>query len=120
MTQNTTNITNLTNTVNTFDNRITGVQNDVAQVKSDLSSVKQQTARNTEGIAMAFALAGTAALPTDKQMALSADWGYFDGSNALALGLSAKVSKDAYLSAGLAIGVDSGEIGGHAGVTVSW
>lgn len=119
-TGNTTNITNLTNTVNNFDNRITGVQNDVAEVKADVAGMKSQTRRNTEGIAMAFAMAGNAALPTDKRLALSAGWGYFDSSNALALGLSARVSRDAFLSAGLAVGVDTGEIGGRAGVTVTW
>ena len=69
---------------------------------------------------MAFAMAGTAALPTDKTLALSADWGNFDGHNALTFGAAARVAQDAYLTGGLAVGIDNGDVGGHAGLTVTW
>ena len=65
-------------------------------------------------------MAGGAPIPLDKQVGLSANWGNFDGENAFALGAAARLADGLIFSAGLGIGVDSGTVGGRAGVSFAW
>ncbi len=82
--------------------------------------MQSQIDTNTEGIAMAFALSGASLLPTDSSFALSLNYGHFDGSNAVAFGAAGRLDEGVYLSGGLGVGTDSGEVGGRAGLTFAW
>jgi autotransporter adhesin len=82
---------------------------------------------NTEGIAMALAMAATPFLENGKNIAVSANGGYFEGEGALAftgiarLGNGLILKNDSlYLTGGLGTGVQRGTFGARAGVTFSW
>ena len=72
-----------------------------------------------EGAAMAMAMAG-ASLPADKNYAISMNWGNFEGSNAFAGTAQARVSESFLVHGGIGYGVDTGSVGGRAGVTFAW
>ena len=92
----------------------------VDAINTDYSKMQSQIDTNTEGIAMAFALSGASLLPSDSNFAMSFDYGHFDGSNALAFGAAGRLDKNIYVSGGLGIGTDTGNVGGRAGVTLAW
>ena len=69
---------------------------------------------NGEGVAMALAMAGTVSvLPDNKAMAISANWGAFEGENAGAFSGVARVQGDVFLNAG--VGFSTHTTGGRAG-----
>jgi hypothetical protein len=70
---------------------------------------------------MALAMGGSpVALPCNKTLAVSANWGTFEGHNALAISGVGRVAEDVYLNGGIGIGANEGTSGGRAGVTYAW
>ena len=82
-----------------------------------------QLGRTNQGVAMAMALSGIPTiLPTDTTYAIAANWGTFDGENAVSVGGSARLIDNVFINGGGAIGTGgrSGNAGGRAGVTFAW
>lgn len=77
--------------------------------------------RNSEGVSMAMALSGVPdILPTGANYAVSTNWGYFENENALAIGGSARLLDNVFISGGGAVSTSSGAGGGRAGMTFAW
>ncbi len=76
--------------------------------------------KNTAGIAIANALAGSTWLQSNERLAMSANWGHFDGQDAFAVSGAARLSR--HLSANGSIGAlpDRDEYGARAGVRLGW
>lgn len=101
-----------------------------AQVEENTSAIERNTAaiarqekridENSEGVAMALAMAGGASLPNSKTFALSGGWGTFEGSNALGFGAIGRVSDKVYLTGGVGMGLNNSTVGGRAGFLFAW
>jgi hypothetical protein len=72
-----------------------------------------------EGVAMALAM-DSPNIPAGAHFALSGGVGYFKGRGALATAISAAVSEMSSLSAGVAYGFRSKEVGARAGFQLAW
>ena len=59
-------------------------------------------------------------LPAGATFGLSTGLGYYGGRAAATTAISARVSDNAYFSAGLGVGLNSGEVGARGGVQVVW
>lgn len=75
--------------------------------------------RAFEGAAMAMAMAAPS-MPTDKNYAVSINWGGFEGKNAFAGTAQARVSDHFLIHGGIGYGSSSHSVGGRAGVTFAW
>ena len=60
------------------------------------------------------------ALPAGTNFALSGGIGYFEDQGAGSMALTARVSENASISAGIGVGFDSGEVGARGGFQVAW
>ena len=93
---------------------------DIATLQGESAALRSAVADNSEGIAMALALAGGLSLPGDARFAISGNWGTFEGQNAFAFGAVARVSENMFVNGGLGIGVERGTVGGRLGLTIAW
>lgn len=93
--------------------------NDFAGIDSELRSQDRRIDKATEGVAMALAMKSPA-VPEDKEFALSGSFGAFEGRTALAVAGGIRANEFVQFDAGLAVGLDSGSIGGRAGATLAW
>ncbi|WP_370366368.1 YadA-like family protein, partial [Maricaulis sp.] len=75
---------------------------------------------NTDGIAIANALAGSTWLQSNEAFALSANWGYYGGSNSLAISGAARIDRRMSANFGVGVGSDTGHVGARAGVRWGW
>ena len=60
------------------------------------------------------------ALPSGTNFALSGGVGYFESRSAGTMAMTARVSENASVSAGVGFGFDSGEVGARGGFQVAW
>jgi len=121
--------------LNMSDNRITNVGTPIAAtdaatkgyvdnklegVNARLSDVQTQTRRNTDGIAIAIAMGGLS-LPANKDVAIGANFGVFDGSHAFATQGAFKVNDNLIFNTGIgfALGSDT-TVGGRMGLMAAW
>ena len=86
----------------------------------DLTSQNKEAIRKAnEGVAMALAMESPSLQP-GQRMALSGGIGYYENQGAATMALSARVSDNAYLSAGVGIGFNSGSVGARGGFQIAW
>ena len=101
----------------TILNNLTAISANNAQIELNRQAIQ----RNTEGVAMAFALSGLeSVLPNERNYALGAQWGYFGGQNAAAVGGTVRLKDDVFFSGGMGIGLGKGQVGGRAGISAAW
>ena len=93
--------------------------NELVTGNSAFQDLQADVRDNSEGVAMALAMAGTASvLPDNKAVAVSANYGAFEGESAGAFSGVARVQGDLFLNAG--IGFSTHTSGGRAGLTFAW
>ena len=80
----------------------------------------EQIQENTAGIAIANAMAGTSWLQANETHALTANWGYYNNSNALAISAAQRLNKNWSANAGVGVSTDEGKIGARAGIRYGW
>ena len=80
----------------------------------------EQIQENTAGIALANAMAGTSWLQANETHAVTANWGYYNNSNALAISAAQRLSKNWSANLGVGVSTDEGKIGARAGVRYGW
>ena len=92
----------------------------VDTLASQFVHAQENIEKNSAGIAIANALAGSTWLQSNERVAFSANWGHFDGHDAVAFSGAARLGRN--ISANAAIGTlpDRGEIGARAGVRFGW
>ena len=59
-------------------------------------------------------------LPAGTNFALSGGVGYFENQGAGTMAVTARVSNNASVSAGVGVGFDSGEVGARGGFQIAW
>jgi hypothetical protein len=119
-------ITNLQNTQTTQAGQITAIQGvnttQTTQINSlfDLTETNRLDIRKAnEGVAMALAME-TPQLPGDARFGVSGGVGYFQNRLAGTAAMAARIGTMASFSAGVGVGLDSGEIGARAGFSAAW
>lgn len=100
---------------------------DLNAINSRLDSVdgrirrnSERIGENTEGVAIAMAMAGTFLPQPGETFRLSGNWGGFEGSNALSFGGALALSEKTYLTGGFGAGLSEGTYGGRAGLSIGW
>ena len=123
---NTTNIAALQATQATQAGQITAIQGvnttQTTQITNlfDLSAANRVDIRKAnEVVAMALAME-TPQLPGDARFGVAGGLGYFQNRLAGTASMAARVGTNASFSAGLGVGLDSGEIGARAGFSAAW
>ena len=92
---------------------------DLSGLQSSIGTLQTQVKQAFEGTAIAIATAG-AQLPSDKNFAISANYGYFRGENAVSLGAALRLTDWAVASFAVGGGIQQHGIGGRAGLTLAW
>jgi len=109
-------------------------------LKSDLSAMQAQIDGNThdintlfnltnqnseaikkanEGVAMALALESPTLQP-DQKIGIAGGIGYYENQGAATMAISARVSPNASISAGMGFGFNSGSVGARGGFQIGW
>ena len=89
-------------------------------VDSGLASAFKEIDRNTQGIAIAMAMAGLS-IPEGKNFALGANMGFFDDKQAIAIQAAIRLSPNVIITGGFGTGVqDMSTTGGRVGVQAAW
>ena len=91
----------------------------IAALQQDVNTAFRRIDQASEGVAIALAMGGLA-LPTGKNVALSANLGFYDGKQAFATQGALRLNDTYALSGGLGIGLDSGRVGGRIGLQAAW
>jgi hypothetical protein len=103
--------------LNMFD--VSNAVQEIGQMSNQVNQLTNQVNKANEGVAIGFAMPAPF-VPEGKTFAVSANWGNFQGSNALALGAVMKVNDSFYLTGGVGVGTDHGTVGSRAGVMFAW
>ncbi len=82
--------------------------------------MSNRTDKALEGVAMAFAMAGTPTLLQSETFAMSGNWGTYQGENGLAMNAAVRLAKNVQLNGGVAWGLNNETAGGRVGVRVGW
>lgn len=114
----TTQIAGLDSRVTANTSAITALDGRVGALETGLDRLDGRVDKAFEGAAMAMAMAAPA-MPTDKNYAVSINWGDFGGKNAFAGTAQARISEDFMIHGGIGVGT-SGTVGGRAGLTYAW
>ena len=87
---------------------------------NDLTNINNEIRRNTEGVALAMAMAGVPTLLPSESIALTANWGTFEGEHGLAGAMAVRIDRNVQLNAGVGFGAGANTVGGRAGIWVGW
>ncbi len=86
----------------------------------DLTDINRRAIeRANEGVAMALAMESPS-LPAGTTFALSGGVGYYEDRASLAMAITARVSENATVSAGVGAGFNSGSVGARGGFQIAW
>jgi hypothetical protein len=98
----------------------------ISQINGSIEALARQGAENAqaiktanEGVAMALALESPA-VPADGKFAMSLGVGTWEGQTAMAGAVSYRLAPSVIVSGGVGAGLNSGKVGGRAGVQVAW
>lgn len=95
-----------------------GLQVDeLARIVSDNT---EQIDANIAGIAIANAMAGASWLQANETNAITANWGYYDNTNAFAISATQRIDKNWSANMGIGLSPDEGKVGARAGVRLGW
>jgi hypothetical protein len=107
------------NAIGGLDNRVSSLESRTTNLEANVLTLRRDVRRSFEGSAMALAMAG-AVLPADKNFALSANWGNFQGENGFAATAAARLNQNVIVHGGVGLGTNRGTVGGRAGMTFAW
>ncbi len=97
----------------------TDASGNLAASTYSFAKIEKQLDNQSNGIALAMAMGG-AFLPDSKNFAISFNAGYYDGREALAANLVARLDNNWFVSGSAGTGTDQNKWGGRAGVTYAW
>ena len=115
-------------TIDMGGNRVQNVADPIAltdaankgYVDAGLARAFRDIDRNTEGVALAMAMAGTPTLLPMENFALTANWGQFEGAHGLAAGFAVRLDQNIQLNGGVAYGPSESTVGTRAGIRIGW
>lgn len=110
----------LSATVNQLGATLNQLNTSFGRFDAELAAIQRQSKINERGVSMAFALSGVGDLSSDEHVAISMNWGTFQGQNALAGGVAVRASQNVSFNAGISGDLSGGNVGGRAGVRFAW
>ena len=102
-----------------IDDQVAGLQSGQASLFDLADLNRRDIGKANEGVAMALAMESPA-LPSGTNFALSGGIGYYQNRAAATTAVTARVGKNASISAGVGFGFNSGEVGARGGFQVAW
>ena len=93
---------------------------DISAINSRLDQLNSTSTKALNGVAMAFAMAGTPQLLPNEHFAVAPSWGNFQGTNGLSIGAAARIANNLQANAGIAYGTNGGGVGGRVGLRIGW
>lgn len=90
----------------------------LSEINSRLDEHDKKISKNTEGVAIALAMAGVPTLTASEKFAMSANWGTFEGENGFAGGAAVRLDSNIQVNGGIGFGNET--VGGRAGVRIGW
>jgi autotransporter adhesin len=99
---------------------IAGINAQLATINGRIGDLYGRSDRAYNGIAMAFALAGVPTLLPGEKLAMTMNYGTFEGTSALALNAAFRLADNLQLTGGIGYGVDEHIAGGRVGLRIAW
>lgn len=109
-----------TQQVSLMNSRFEAIGLQLDALATQVSTNTEQIQENTAGIAIANAMAGTSWLQANETHAFTANWGYYNNSNAFALSATQRLDKNWSANMGIGVSTDEGKVGARAGVRYGW
>lgn len=85
-----------------------------------LDSVEDDTEDALQGVALAIALTGSHLPQPGETVRFSMNLGHYEGKSAFSASGAAQVSDAIYLTGGIGVGLNEGNVGGRVGVSFGW
>jgi hypothetical protein len=99
---------------------INAINSQLGVINTRLNDLDSRTTKALNGVAMAFAAAGVPWLQQNERVAVSANYGGFQGTNAVALNAAVRLADHWQAEGGIAYGANGGGVGGRAGLRWGW
>jgi hypothetical protein len=93
---------------------------DIAAINSRLDDLSNRSNKAYSGIAMAFAMAGVPTLLPHERLAMTMNYGTFQGTNGLAINTAFRLGENMQLTSGIGYGPSEKIAGGRVGLRVAW
>jgi hypothetical protein len=93
---------------------------DLAAINARLNDLDSRTSKALTGVAMAFAMAGVPNLMPNERFAVTANFGTYEGRNGTAFNAAVRLTEQAQLTGGVAVGINDSVVGGRVGLRFGW
>lgn len=93
---------------------------DIAGINAQLNDLTSRSNKAYTGVAMAFAMAGVPTVLPHEKIAMTMNYGNFQGTNGLALNAAVRLGEYVQLNGGIGYGINENIAGGRIGVRVGW
>jgi hypothetical protein len=93
---------------------------DLAAINARLNDLDSRTSKALTGVAMAFAMAGVPNLMPNERFAVTANFGTYEGKNGTAFNAAVRLSEQAQMTGGVAVGINDSVVGGRVGLRFGW
>ena len=93
---------------------------DVSAINARLDEVSGRANKALTGVAMAFAMAGVPNLLPTETFAVAVNWGTYEGANGTALNAALRITQNASINGGIAVGLNDRVAGGRLGLRFGW
>jgi hypothetical protein len=93
---------------------------DLSAINARLDDLTTRSNKAFTGVAMAFAMAGVPTLLPGEKVAMTINYGTFEGASGLALNAAFRLTSNMQLTGGIGYGPDENIAGGRVGLRVAW
>jgi autotransporter adhesin len=93
---------------------------DLAAINGQLNDLAMRSERAYNGIAMAFAMAAVPTVMPGEKLAMTMNYGTFEGSSGVALNAAYRLTDRLQVNAGIGYGVNESIAGGRVGLRIAW
>jgi hypothetical protein len=99
---------------------IAAINSQLANVNGQINDLYGRSSKAYNGIAMAFAMAGVPTLLPHEKLAVTMNYGTFEGTNGLALNAAVRLTESMQFTGGIGYGANEHIAGGRVGLRIGW
>jgi autotransporter adhesin len=99
---------------------LTAINSQIAGINGRLNDLSVRSERAYNGIAMAFAMAAVPTVMPGEKLAMTMNYGTFEGSSGVALNAAYRLTDRLQVNAGVGYGVNESIAGGRVGLRIAW
>ena len=103
-----------------INSELGSINSQLGVINSRLTDLDGRTTKALNGVSMAFAMSGTPWLLPTERVAVSMNWGGFEGTSGVALNAAFRLATNVQAGGGIAYGANGGGVGGRAGLRFGW